>query len=471
MLPPTEILPDALHARYCTDWMAWVWSDDRRFVTQRAVWLAVLSQQAQHTGDLIAEEDIKALIETVNEVDSAKIREREKTTHHETKAHLEEWLSVASVHAGRKVRGLHLGLTSGDVTETADWVRQATASVLVGLRMRWISIRLAQLASQYADVPCVGRTHTRPAQPITLGYRIGSWLEQWLAAYQRLGDGQPRVRQMTGAVGTYADLIQMVHPEWNGEVTDQDGAWCAMGMMRAAIQQVLAPSDYGSILTGEPVTWRVASQVNPRSDELARVSAVRQIAEVADTIATNLRLMVLEGIARETAPAGSVGSSAMPHKRNPRLFEQVHALATVQHGFCSMAERAAQPMWYEGDVSTSAARRVYIPGLWMTADAICNTLWHALHRVEFDEAEIARQYDAHLPNELTTGWQLAAAVRNGADRETAHAEISRDPGSVHQYEIEHPRALCGVSEHLTMRTVESVFEMPEPMDCQWREPA
>lgn len=472
-IPPVEPLPDPLHARYATDWMAWLWTDDRRFMVQRAVWLAIASQQSQHQNTPLATEDLIALTEVVGEVDAKRVRERERTVHHETKAHIEEWLAVASAHAGRPVHGLHLGLTSGDVVEAADWVRQATAAVLTGIRMRHISIKLAQLASTYADLPCVGRTHTQPAQPLTLGYRIATWLEQWRAAFIRLGDSQPRIRQFSGAVGTYADQIQLMHPEYDGYEADDTALLCVMGLMRGAIMSLIEPGPWGSILTGTAVTWRVASQVNPRHDELARVAALRQMSQVADTIGTNIRLMVHEGIADERPPAGTVGSSAMPHKNeypNPRLSEQLHSLAAVMAGYCTMADQAAGPQWYEGDVTTSAARRVYLPGLWLTADAICNTLWHVLDRLEFDETEVREQYEHWLP-ELSTGAHLAALVRGGMDREQAHQAVrdGQSPG-IDQDKL---RALTGAAEYLAMAAVGDTLgpEDGSLLDVVWRDPA
>ena len=128
------------------------------------------------------------------------------------------------------------------------------------------------------------------------------------------------------------------------------------------------------------------------------------------------------GLLSEGFGKGQVGSSAMPHKVNPRLSERINSLAVILKGFVTMAAEISGEQWNEGDVSCSAVRRVVLPDSFSAIDAILDTTISVVDSLEIFENEIHAELHRHLPLLLSTKI-LMLAVKNGVGRERAHELI------------------------------------------------
>lgn len=477
---------DPLTTRYASDEMAGVFSEERRLQLERALWLVALHEQSTttvHTAEgeatttpayPVTDEDLQAYKSTFDQVTPWKVAQRERRTRHATRAHLEVWNELA----GRQK--LHLGMTSSDVTETVAWLQFRLAAQIAGIKWHSIGWKLLQLAERYRSLPCVGRTHNRPAQATTFGRRIAHWAEQAIDAFHQLRretDGLLN-RWPAGAVGTAADTLVYVAPSWypGASPEPQQGAGATELPHIIEIIHELHQRGLHEAIGHEAchnMNSDVApSQVHSRVYDSAARQAARAIGMVAAEVAVNLRLLAGLGHVAEGRGPGQIGSSAMPHKNNPRYCEQVHSLNVVLRGFLAMADESGLETWYEGDVSHSAARRVWMPGMWLALDGICNTLWHVLSNLEVDEAAIRDEY-LRLAYDLTSGQRVAEWTKLGLGHEEAHARVAAgdDPPTRSEDEA-HPFGLAEVQVDMLSAVTRSHLAEPNPAhQIDWRIPA
>jgi adenylosuccinate lyase len=163
-------------------------------------------------------------------------------------------------------------------------------------------------------------------------------------------------------------------------------------------------------------------QVYPRSMDFEVVSTLRQLVSGPSSLATTMRLMAGQELATEGFQPGQVGSTAMPHKMNATQSERINSLKAVLSGHVTMASELAGNQWNEGDVSCSAARRIFIPDSFFATDGVLQTTMAVLDGFGAYPAVIERELERYLPFLVTTK-ALMAAVKSGAGREDAHASI------------------------------------------------
>lgn len=405
-----------MNSRYQTPSMDHIWSELRRNQIERQVWIDVM--QAQQTIGLgIDPEVVEAygLVareladnpDTWNEL--AQIAEIEKHTRHDLYARLQFFNQAA------KQQAAHLGLTSADIVENTQQLQILASSEQLMEHAEQLALRLVKIAHEHARTATVARTHGRPAQLTTLGKRAADWLHELLSAMIATHSAQNdyAMRGIKGAVGTRTDMAQTLQPADPGH----DPAW-----VHAAAAQL--DSIVTSNFTDGPAGHQLFSvgQCYPRGYDLPLTSAALQLAAACNTICINVRLMAMLGLAQEAPKPDQVGSSAMPHKINPRYSERVASLLVVARGYQHMLQELAGAQWFEGDVSSSAARRVALPGLFHTVDAILANTAHVLDRLRFNQEQICQDVARWLPF-LASGRILAAAVAAGADRTEAHRTI------------------------------------------------
>jgi adenylosuccinate lyase len=228
------------------------------------------------------------------------------------------------------------------------------------------------------------------------------WAEELLFARQHLVQFLDRLpmRGIKGAIGTGQDMRQLLG----------DGAAQIDGFLQD--------------LFGLNEVLITPSQVYPRSIDFEMVSLLSQIAAAPSNLATNIRLLAGLGLANEGFSKDQVGSSAMPHKVNPRLSERINSLHAVLKGHVTMIHELVGAQWNEGDVSCSVVRRVALPDSFYAIDAILDTSIRIIQKISIDEKKIAAELEKELPLLLSSSI-LILAVKNGAKREEAHATIKR----------------------------------------------
>jgi len=400
-----------MSSRYDTPEMAELWSERTRNRLERELWVTIMRGQAD-MGVPITEDEIVHYVEAIADIadgddELEQIRLIEAQTGHDLYARLLYFNRMAGhEHA-------HLGLTSADIVENIQQMQIYVSAELLARHAEQVMARLVSLARAEQARPIVARTHGQPAQVTTLGKRVLDWANELGIALEAAGRAMAGYapRGLGGAVGTRADLAALLGRYQVGKDDPEDPLVMAQGLDESLVVCTIdgdAPEPMGP-----------AGQCYPRGADLPVVSAVVQLVAACNTICTNVRLWAVLGHANETRTSTQVGSSAMPHKTNPRYSERVHSLTVVVRGYASMLEQLSGAMWFEGDVSTSAGRRIALPGLFGTADAVLANTAHVLDRLEFNREAIAEDVRRHRPV-LSTGALLGALVAAGLDRSAAH---------------------------------------------------
>jgi len=318
--------------RYTRPEMAAIWSDERRL----AIWLEIevaVCEALARRGDVPA--DAAREIREKASVDPVRVAEIEAEVKHDVIA----FVTAAAESVGPAGRWLHLGLTSSDVIDTAFAVQLVAAGHLLLRDVLALLEPMRRLAEEHVATPMIGRTHGVHAEPITFGLKVASWYAEFTRAFERLEAATREVAsgKLSGAVGTYGHISPGVEKE------------------------VLATLG----LRPEPV----ATQVVPRDRHAAFFTALALVASSVDRVATELRHLqrteVLE--AEEPFARGQKGSSAMPHKRNPWMAENLCGLARLVRGYATAALEDVA-LWHERDISHSSVERVIGPDACLALD-------------------------------------------------------------------------------------------------------
>ena len=391
--------------RYASSQMRQIWSRESKVLKERELWITVMRAQAKLGLD-ISKDVLEDYERVKGQIDLSSIDRREAELKHDVKARIEEFNFLAGHQS------IHVGLTSRDVTENIEgWqIKQSLHLTLVSSNL--LLQELIEKIEKYADLPIVGRTHNVPAQLTTLGRRFASWSEEFLFALESLENLESRfpLKGIKGAIGTGSDLKSVVGSNWQ---SIEDSVLEGLGIDRALI----APS-----------------QIYPRSIDFQVISSLFQLASPLASIATNIRLMAGLGLVAEGRAPSQVGSSAMPHKNNPRLSERVNALFIVLKGNLTMSSEISGNQWNEGDVSESVVRRIALPEAFYCMDAILRTVIKVVKELEVSKDNIAREVNLELEY-LLSSKVLLLAFEKGVGREFAHKAIlecsdkSRSPNS------------------------------------------
>jgi adenylosuccinate lyase len=390
------VIPDVLAARYASAPLVTLWSPETKVVLERRLWLAVLRAQRDLGVDVPAGV-IEAYESVLDVVDLDSIRARERVARHDVKARIEEFAALAGHEH------VHKGMTSRDLTENVEQLQVRESLGLVRDRVVAALAGLARLAVEHETLVVAGRTHNVAAQATTLGKRFASAAEELLAAYERVEELLARypLRGVKGPVGTAQDMLDLL----GGDAA----------RLAELERRVAAHLGFARVLDS-------VGQVYPRSLDLDVVAALVHTAAAPSSLATTIRLMAGHELVTEGFRAGQVGSSAMPHKMNPRSCERVNGLAVVLRGYLTMVAELAGNQWNEGDVSDSVVRRVALPDAFFAADGLYQTFLTVLEEFGAYPAVAQRELERYLPF-LATSKVLMAAVRAGVGRETAHEAI------------------------------------------------
>ncbi|HYF29089.1 MAG TPA: adenylosuccinate lyase [Candidatus Paceibacterota bacterium] len=393
----TERIGNVLAERYATVEMQTIWSDRAKIIAERRLWIAVMKAQrdlglAQITAAAIADYE-----RVIDEVDFDSIDRREKKAKHDVKARVEEFNALA----GHQLA--HLGMTSRDVTDNVEQMQVRDSLRLVSDRTVALLRRLGARILEHQVLTACGRTHNIPAQSTTLGRRFGMWAEEHITHFELLDKfrGGYLLRGIKGPVGTQQDMIALIGTNEAARLED-------------IVRKHLG---FGGTLTA-------VGQVYPRSFDTATVAHLVTLASAPANFAKTMRNMAGLAQATEGFKEGQTGSSAMPHKMNMRTSERISGLNVVLHGFATMANALAGDQWYEGDVSCSVPRRVFLPSSFFAIDGLYEAAMTVLDEMAVFPAMIERELMAELPFLSTTGILMEAVKRSGG-REDMHEIVKK----------------------------------------------
>ncbi|MEP7366534.1 MAG: adenylosuccinate lyase [Acidobacteriota bacterium] len=317
-------------ARYTRKAMGRIWSDENKYAAWLEVELAA-SEALAETGEVPLEAAQKLRAHAAFDVE--RIFEIESEVRHDviafTTAVAEK---MAAAGAAEASRWLHYGLTSNDVVDTAQalQLKQASALLLEGVDKLLGTLKIR--AEEFQHTPQIGRTHGIQAEPITFGLKIALWWDELRRNRKRLFDAaeELRVGKMSGAVGTFGHISPKA----------EETICAKLGLEPAAI----------------------TSQVVARDRHAAYVCALALVTATLEKIAMEIRHLQRTEVreAEEPFSVGQKGSSAMPHKKNPVVCEQICGLARVVRSNAQAAfENIA--LWHERDISHSSVERVILP--------------------------------------------------------------------------------------------------------------
>jgi adenylosuccinate lyase len=340
----------------------------------------------------ISKKDAEKIMATAlsKRVKLSRIKEIEHEIKHDVAA-LVRALAEASGSSGAFV---HLGATSYDVVDTANALQLKDALELIMKRLDDLEMVLAEKALQYKETLMVGRTHGQHALPITLGFKFAVWKCEAARHIERLKQCEDRilVGKMSGAVGTQA----------------------ALGLHAARIQELVMQRL--GIKAAE-----ISTQIVQRDRYAELVCLLAMIASSLDNFATEIRELQRPEIAElfEAFEEGKqVGSSTMPHKRNPETCERICGLARIMRG---LAVPALENMitWHERDLTQSSAERFILPEACVLIDYMLFLMSSIIENLHVDEQRMLKNI------ELTQGRAMSEAVmmaltRKGVSRQEAH---------------------------------------------------
>jgi adenylosuccinate lyase len=397
--------------RYTRPDMARIWAPERRL----RIWLDVELAACEAMVRLgeVPPDDYEALRRSFegyefSPADVARIDEIEKTVKHDVIA----FLTFVEEKGGAAARHLHKGMTSSDVLDTtlAVQLREATALLLAGVDRVLAAVK--KRAFEHRRTPVMGRSHGIHAEPTTFGLKLAGWYDAWTrrrAAIARAGE-TVAVGKVSGAVGTFAN----VDPRVESFVMEKLGLEGGEG---------------------------AATQVVCRDRHAEYFAALALAGATLEQHATEIRHLQRTEVreAEEPFTAGQKGSSAMPHKRNPILSENLTGLARLLRSY-ALAALEDVPLWHERDISHSSVERVIGPDATLALD-------FALHRFA-GMVENLRIYPERMKEnlDLTGGLYeaqrvLLALVGKGVGRQEGYVLVQRNAMKVWEEKVDFRTAL------------------------------
>ena len=318
--------------RYSRPEMARIWEPETRF----RIWLRIETYAAEAMAELgLIPKHAAEAVRKRGGFDVKRIDQIEREVKHDVIA----FLTSVAEHVGPEARFLHAGLTSSDVLDTCFNVQLVEAADLLIADLDGLLEALKARAFEHKDTVTVGRSHGVHAEPTTFGLKLAVAYAEFARARERLVAAREEVATcaISGAVGTFAH----VDPRVEAHVAKKLG------------------------LKVEPIS----TQVVPRDRHAFYFATLAVIASSVERLATEIRHLqrteVLE--AKEYFSEGQKGSSAMPHKRNPVLSENLTGLARVVRGYVMPALEDVA-LWHERDISHSSVERVIGPDATIALD-------------------------------------------------------------------------------------------------------
>ncbi len=379
--------------RYTRKIMADIWSDKNKY----DIWFKIeaYALEAMAADGLCTKQDVENVwnkSDYQNGFDIARIDEIERETKHDVIA----FLTHVSERVGESARFLHQGMTSSDVLDTCLALQLKQAGQILLDDLDRVLEALKRRAFETKNLVCIGRSHGIHAEPTTFGLKFASFYAEFARNKQRLEAAIKDVATcaISGAVGTFANI----DPKVQSYVANKLG------------------------LEEEPIS----SQVIPRDRHAVFFNTLGVIASSIERLAIEVRHLqrteVLE--AEESFTKGQKGSSAMPHKKNPILSENITGLARIVRGYCMPAmENVA--LWHERDISHSSVERMIAPDATVTLDFALNRMVGLIDGlvIHFDNVEKNLN---KLGGIFYSQRVLLHLTRKGLSREDSYALVQKN---------------------------------------------
>jgi adenylosuccinate lyase len=412
--------------RYSRPEMSGIWSDEGRIARWLEVELAALDGWAEVGA--IPSADVTAIRAAARAPSPERVAEIERTTDHDLAA----FVDAVAEHLGPEGRWVHYGLTSSDVVDTALslQIQDAGKLLLTGLDRALEAV--VRRAEQHRHTVCIGRSHGIHAEPTTFGWKLAGWAFELDRDRTRLVRSleSNRVGQLSGTVGTYA----AIDPEVERIACDR------LGLEPDPVStQVIARDRYAELLGTLAL---VATSLERFATEIRHLART-EVREVEEPFATGMK-----------------GSSAMPHKRNPKVAERICGLARVVRA-AALVGLENVPLWHERDISHSSAERVVVPDAFLALDYMLDRFTWIVDGLVVYPERMRRNIEASH-GLVFSHRLLLALVGAGLDRGDAYRIVQRHAMQAWDEERDF-RGLVGADPEITSRldpaALEAVFDL------------
>jgi len=369
--------------------MAAIWEAQNRY----RIWFEIEAHACDAQAALgVIPNEAAAAVWKLGQFDPARIDEIERETKHDVIA----FLTNLAEHIGPPARFMHQGMTSSDVLDTCLSVQLKQASDILLADLDAVLAALKRRAFEHKDTVCIGRSHGIHAEPTTFGLKIAGHYAAFDRARDRLRRGQTEIATcaISGAVGTFANI----DPAVERHVAEKMG------------------------LAIEPIS----TQVIPRDRHAMFFATLGVVAGSIENLATEIRHLQRSEVreAEEYFSPGQKGSSAMPHKRNPVLSENLTGLARIVRATVNPAlENIA--LWHERDISHSAVERVTAPDATIALDFALARLAGVIEKLVIYPEAMRRNLDL-FGGLVHSQRVLLALTQAGMGREDAYHAVQRN---------------------------------------------
>ena len=375
--------------RYSREKMTMIWSQENKYQK----WLDVEISACEAMAKLrkIPQKALKNIKEKVS-IDVGRIDEIEKTTKHDVIA----FLTSLTEKVGEDGRFIHMGMTSSDVLDTAFDVQLKESAEILLEDIDALLAVLKRRAFEHKNTLMIGRSHGIHAEPITFGMKMALWYQEMQRNRARLVQAKKSISvgKISGAVGTFSFIDPFVEEYVCGK----------LGLKPAP----------------------VSSQIVQRDRHAEFFTTLAIIASSLDKFAQEIRLLQRTEVreAEEYFSPGQKGSSAMPHKRNPVLSENISGLARLVRSY-AVAALEDVALWHERDISHSSAERIIGPDATIALDFMLGRFTGLMDKlVVYPEKMLDNLNMTH--GVIFSQMVLLALIDKGTTREVAYAIVQRN---------------------------------------------
>lgn len=405
--------------------MGQIWTDEHKY----RCWLEVetAASEALAEAGVVPAEAAQAIRERGG-FDLARIEAIEAEVKHDVIA----FTTAVAEKIGPESRWLHYGLTSNDVVDTAQALQVKAASAILREDLVALAAVLRKRALEFKNTPVIGRTHGVHAEPTTFGLKLLNWYaetERNITRFDAAAEGM-RVGKLSGAVGTFGHL----KPEHEEAICTKLG---------------LAPAP-------------IATQVLQRDRHAHYISTLAIIASTLDKIATEVRHLQRSEVreAEEFFSEKQKGSSAMPHKRNPIVSEQISGLARVVRANAQAAyENVA--LWHERDISHSSVERVILPDSTILTDYLLSKTTALIENLLVYPKRMQRNLES-TGGLIFSGQLLLDLAESGMSREDAYRLVQSHAMNAWQNDLVFRELVASdpvITDRLSPEKLEKTFDL------------
>jgi adenylosuccinate lyase len=413
--------------RYSRPEMTAIWSEESKF----QIWFEIEAHACDAQAKLgVIPSDAAATIWQRGAFDIERINDIERETKHDVIA----FLTNLAEYVGEDARFVHQGMTSSDVLDTTLSVQLSRASDLMLAGLDRLLAGLRSRAHEHKRTATIGRSHGIHAEPTTLGLKFASFYAEFSRCRERLVAARREVATcaISGAVGTFAHIDPFVEEH----VAEKMG------------------------LAIEPVS----TQVIPRDRHAMYFATLGVIASSIERLSVEIRHMQRTEVreAEEFFSAGQKGSSAMPHKRNPVLTENLTGIARIVRAAVVPAlENVA--LWHERDISHSSVERVFAPDATIALDFALHRLAGVVENLLVYPENMQANLD-QLGGLVHSQQVLLALTQKGVSRENAYVYVQRNAMKIWEEGgsyLNNLKADTDVSAHLSDQELDSLFDQSQ----------